>query len=127
MLRLWKHGQSKTLGDFKVGFMPVSHAIPEASGLVIDSPAGRVVHTGDFKLDPDPIVGEAYNPALYREIAKDDVQALVCDSTNVFSKHAGKSESGLRPHIADMMKEATGMVVATTFASNVARLKTLAS
>ena len=114
-----------TLGDFKVGFMPVSHSIPEASGLVIDSPAGRVVHTGDFKLDPDPIVGEAYNPALYREIAKDGVQALVCDSTNVFSKHAGKSESGLRPHIADMMKEATGMVVATTFASNVARLKTL--
>ncbi len=115
-----------TLGDFKVGFMPVSHSIPEASGLVIDSPAGRVVHTGDFKLDPDPIVGEAYNPALYREIAKDGVQALVCDSTNVFSKHAGKSESGLRPHIANMMKDASGMVVATTFASNVARLKTLA-
>lgn len=115
-----------TLGDFKVGFMPVSHSIPEASGLVIDTPAGRVVHTGDFKLDPDPIVGEAYNPALYREIAKGGVQALVCDSTNVFSPNAGKSESGLGPHITRMMKDASGMVVATTFASNVARLKTLA-
>jgi ribonuclease J len=115
-----------TLGDFKVGFMPVSHSIPEASGLVIDTPKGRVVHTGDFKLDPDPIVGEAYNPALYREIAKDGIQALVCDSTNVFTKTAGRSESGLGEHITKLMKDASGMVVATTFASNVARLKTLA-
>ncbi|GGA22096.1 ribonuclease J [Neptunicoccus cionae] len=114
------------LGPFKVGFMPVSHSIPEASGLVIDTPKGRIVHTGDFKLDPDPIVGEAYNPALYREIAKDGVQALVCDSTNVFSPLAGRSEAGLGGNITQMMKEATGMVVATTFASNVARLKTLA-
>ncbi|WP_069299734.1 ribonuclease J [Neptunicoccus sediminis] len=114
------------LGPFKVGFMPVAHSIPEASGLVIDTPKGRIVHTGDFKLDPDPIVGEAYNPALYREIAKDGVQALVCDSTNVFSPLAGRSEAGLGGNITQMMKEATGMVVATTFASNVARLKTLA-
>ena len=115
-----------TLGDFKVGFMPVSHSIPEASGLVIDTPRGRVVHTGDFKLDADPIVGEAYNPALYSEIAKDGVQALVCDSTNVFSPDPGRSESGLGEHITKLMRDATGMVVATTFASNVARLKTLA-
>lgn len=114
------------LGPFKVGFMPVAHSIPEASGLVIDTPKGRIVHTGDFKLDPDPIVGEAYNPALYREIAKGGVQALVCDSTNVFSPIAGRSESGLGENITKLMKDATGMVVATTFASNVARLKTLA-
>ena len=114
------------LGPFKVGFMPVAHSIPVASGLVIDTPKGRIVHTGDFKLDPDPVVGEAYNPALYREIAKDGVQALVCDSTNVFSPLAGRSEAGLGGNITQMMKEATGMVVATTFASNVARLKTLA-
>ena len=114
------------LGALKIGFMPVSHSIPEASGLVIDSPLGRIVHTGDFKLDPDPIVGEAYNPALYREIAKSGVQALVCDSTNVFSQKAGQSEASLGPHITEMIKNASGMVVATTFASNVARLKTLA-
>ena len=114
------------LGALKIGFMPVSHSIPEASGLVIDSPLGRIVHTGDFKLDPDPIVGEAYNPALYREIATSGVQALVCDSTNVFSQKAGQSEASLGPHITKMIKDASGMVVATTFASNVARLKTLA-
>ena len=114
------------LGALKIGFMPVSHSIPEASGLVIDSPLGRIVHTGDFKLDPDPIVGEAYNPALYREIATSGIQALVCDSTNVFSQKAGQSEASLGPHITEMIKNASGMVVATTFASNVARLKTLA-
>lgn len=124
VLEVWP--EQVELGAFKVAFMPVSHSIPEASGLVIDSPAGRVVHTGDFKLDPDPIVGEAYNPGLYREIAKDGVQALVCDSTNIFSLDAGQSESSLGPHVTKMMKDASGMVVATTFASNVARLKTLA-
>lgn len=120
----WPH--QVELGHFKVGFMPVSHSIPEASGLVIDTPKGRIVHTGDFKLDPNPIVGDPYNPALYREIAKGGVQALVCDSTNVFSLAPGRSESELGDNITKLMKEATGTVVATTFASNVARLKTLA-
>jgi ribonuclease J len=114
------------VGPFKVGFMPVAHSIPEASGLVIDSPVGRVVHSGDFKLDPDPIVGEAHNPALLREIAGQGVHALICDSTNVFSPHAGRSESTLRSDISALIKQSSGMMVATTFASNVARLKTLA-
>ena len=114
------------LGPFKVGFLPVAHSIPEASGLVIDSPAGRVVHTGDFKLDPDPIVGEPYNPALWREVAKPGIQALVCDSTNVFSPDPGRSEATLIEPITELMKGVEGMVAATTFASNVARVKTLA-
>ncbi len=114
------------VGPFKVGFMPVAHSIPEASGLVIDSPVGRVIHSGDFKLDPDPIVGDPHNPALLREIAGDGVHALICDSTNVFSPNPGNSESGLRSDISALIKAASGMMVATTFASNVARLKTLA-
>lgn len=113
-------------GPFTVGFAPMSHSIPESAGLVIDSPAGRVVHTGDFKLDPNPVVGEAFDPELWREIAKTGVRALVCDSTNVFSQHAGRSESEVGPEIVRLVSEATGMVVATTFASNVARVKTLA-
>ncbi len=113
-------------GPFEVAFMPVSHSIPEASGLVIDTPAGRIVHTGDFKLDPDPIVGDAFNPALMREIANGGVHALICDSTNVFSPHAGRSESSLPEAITALVKGAPGLVVATTFASNIARLKTLA-
>ncbi|MCP5073859.1 MAG: ribonuclease J [Rhodobacteraceae bacterium] len=114
------------LGPFKVGFMPVAHSIPEASGLVIDTPKGRIVHTGDFKTDPEPIVGEPHNPAMLKEIAGGGVHALICDSTNVFSPLAGRSESTLQADITALVKRAEGMMVATTFASNVARLKTLA-
>ncbi|MBU3035871.1 ribonuclease J [Tritonibacter mobilis] len=114
------------LGPFTIGAVPISHSIPESGGLVIDSPAGRVIHTGDFKLDANPIVGEAFDPDLWAEISKDGVQALVCDSTNVFSPHAGRSESDLGDNITKLIAEASGMVAATTFASNVARVKTLA-
>ncbi len=113
-------------GPFTVGFLPVSHSIPESAGLVIDSPAGRVVHTGDFKLDSNPVVGEPFDPDLWAEVAKPGVKALVCDSTNVFSSHPGRSESEVGPEITRLVQEASGMVIATTFASNVARVKTLA-
>ncbi len=115
-------------GPFKVQFVPVSHSIPESSGLVIDTPAGRIVHTGDFKLDGNPIVGEPFDPLLWHEIAKEGqgVKVLVCDSTNVFSPQPGRSEATLAEPLAELIASQTGMVVATTFASNVARLKTLA-
>lgn len=114
-------------GPFRVQFQPVSHSIPECSSLVIDTPAGRIVHTGDFKLDANPLVGEPWDPAAFAGIAAErPVHALVCDSTNVYSTHAGRSESTLGGAITDLIRGARGMVVATTFASNVARLKTLA-
>ncbi len=117
-------------GPFEVGFLPISHSIPEASSLVIDTPAGRLIHTGDFKLDRTPVVGEPFDPELWAEVARGrdgaGVLALVCDSTNVFSPHPGRSEAVLADPIAELVAEAPGMVVATTFASNVARLRTLA-
>ncbi len=113
-------------GPFTVGFVPVSHSIPECSCLVIDTPAGRVLHTGDFKADPSPVVGEPFDPAAFQAIGAAGVKALVCDSTNVFSLHPGRSEATLAEPITALLREAKGMVVATTFASNVARLKTLA-
>ncbi len=114
-------------GPFKVQFVPISHSIPECSMLIIDTPAGRIVHTGDFKLDATPVVGEGWDEAAMREIAAEmPVKVLACDSTNVFSTHAGRSESTLRDPIRDLVKGRKGMVVATTFASNIARLKTLA-
>jgi len=114
-------------GPFKVQFVPVSHSIPESAALVIDTPAGRIVHSGDFKLDPAPGVGEPWDDAHFTEIAAErPVKALMCDSTNVFSLHPGRSESSIREPIRELVAKAGGMVVATTFASNVARLKTLA-
>ncbi|WP_264213100.1 ribonuclease J [Leisingera thetidis] len=118
--------ETTRLGPFTVGVAPMSHSIPESGGLVIDSPAGRIVHTGDFKLDPNPLVGEPFDPEMWAEIARDGIQALVCDSTNVFSTHPGRSESELPVEITRLFSEAKGLVAATTFASNVARVKTLA-
>jgi ribonuclease J len=114
------------MGPFTVGVAPMAHSIPESGGLVIDSPAGRVVHTGDFKLDRTPLVGEAFDPEMWAEIAEPGIKALICDSTNVFSKTPGRSESDLPDEITRLIGEAKGMVAATTFASNVARVKTLA-
>ncbi|EDM71228.1 beta-lactamase-like protein [Roseobacter sp. AzwK-3b] len=114
------------VGPFTVGFVPISHSIPESSGLVIDTPKGRVVHSGDFKIDANPVVGEPFDPELWASLAKPGVKALMCDSTNVFNTHAGRSESTLAEDIQALIAGAKGMVVATTFASNVARLKTLA-
>jgi ribonuclease J len=113
-------------GPFKVGFAPISHSIPESSMLILDTPAGRVVHTADFKVDRTPLVGEPFDDALYREIAGAGVQALICDSTNAFVQTPGRSEAVLGPEIEALVKGVRGMVVATTFASNVARVKTLA-
>ncbi len=113
-------------GPFKVAFLPVSHSIPESAALVIDTPAGRIVHTGDFKLDTAPGVGEPWDEGLWREATKGRVRALVCDSTNVFSHHPGRSEAELKDPIRKLVAAAPHMVVATTFASNVARVKTLA-
>jgi len=118
--------ETHRIGPFQVGFLPVSHSIPESSAVVIDTPAGRVVHTGDFKLDPSPVVGEPFDRDLWAEVARPGVRALVCDSTNVFSPHPGRSEASVGPEIEALVAGAKGMVVATTFASNIARLKTLA-
>ncbi len=113
-------------GPFRVGFLPVSHSIPESAALIIDTPAGRVIHSGDFKIDTDPVVGEPFDAEAWAEVSKGGVKALICDSTNVFVPHAGRSESLLGPEIEKLIAGAPGMVAATTFASNVARLKTLA-
>lgn len=118
--------QTVQAGPFTVGFLPISHSIPESSAMVIDSPEGRVIHSGDFKLDETPLVGEAFDPDLWADVSKSGVKALICDSTNVFSQHPGRSEVTVGPEITKLVAAATGMVVATTFASNVARVKTLA-
>lgn len=115
-------------GPFTVQFVPISHSIPESSALIIDTPAGRIVHSGDFKLDGNPVVGEAFDPEMWHQIAQEEggVRVLACDSTNIFSLSPGRSEATLAAPLTEFIAEQTGMIVATTFASNVARLKTLA-
>lgn len=115
------------LGPFTVQFLPLAHSIPESAGLIIDTPVGRIIHTGDFKRDPTPIVGEPWDDVLMAAVAAEKpVKAMMCDSTNVFSPLPGRSEASLAEPLTELIKGASGLVVATTFASNVARLKTLA-
>ncbi len=113
-------------GPFKVSFVPLSHSIPESSGLLIEAGDARVVHSGDFKIDETPVVGDPFDRALWRQVADGGVTALICDSTNVFTDHPGRSEASVGPAIEQLMAGASGLVCATTFASNIARLKTLA-
>lgn len=113
-------------GPFKVQFVPVSHSIPESAALLIDTPAGRVLHSGDFKLDGAPGLGEPWDPEVFTSIGAEGVKVLTCDSTNVFSQHPGRSESTLHAPLQEFITNARGMVAATTFASNLSRVKALA-
>ncbi|MGB0507518.1 MAG: ribonuclease J [Pikeienuella sp.] len=114
------------VGGFSVSFLPVTHSIPDPAMLLIETPAGRVVHTGDFKLDPAPVIGAPTDMDRLAEIGDKGVLALMCDSTNVFEDGEAGGEQPLRPELLRIITQAKGAVAATTFASNVGRLKTLA-
>ncbi len=115
-----------TAGPFEVGYLPISHSTPESAGLVIETPAGCAIHSGDFKLDADPVVGDPYDPALWEAVARDGIVALMCDSTNATIEGASRSESSISGHLEALFQRSSGMIVATTFASHVARLNQLA-
>lgn len=119
-------GQRVEAGPFTIEFLPMTHSIPETSALLIDTPAGRVFHTADFKMDPRPTIDKPVDAARLREIGDAGVMLLVCDSTNVFEEGRSGSESDLHDGLRRVFASAEGAVAATTFASNVARLKTLA-
>ena len=114
------------VGPFEVSYLPVPHSIPESSALVIDTPKGRLIHSGDFKLDENPVVGEAFDHEMWQKVCAPGIRAFICDSTNVFSENEGRSESEVAPEIRKLIENCSEMVVATTFASNVARIKSIA-
>ena len=119
-------GGSFDLGPFGFRYVPLAHSIAEGNALLIDTPFGRIFHTGDWKLDDEPLIGDPATEADLRAIGDEGVLALVCDSTNVFNLKASGSEADVRAGLMDVVQAASGRVVVTTFASNVARLKTLA-
>jgi len=114
------------LGDFNIRYIPVTHSIPEAHSLAIKTPAGTIVHSGDWKLDPEPLVGPVTDEAGLREVGDEGVLALVCDSTNVMLPGHSGSEAEVRQSLIDLIAQKTGRVVVTTFSSNVARIATIA-
>ncbi len=114
------------LGPFTITYLPLAHSIAEGNALLIDTPHGRIFHTGDWKLDEEPIIGEPTTEEELRQIGADGVLALVCDSTNVFNPNPSGSEGAVHRALMEEVARHTGKrVVVTTFASNVARLQTL--
>ncbi len=114
------------LKDFSVSFIPIPHSIPESSAILIETTMGNLFHSGDFKMDDNPVLGDSIDYEMVEKACKNDILALMCDSTNIFAKHSGRSESILQRNFDNLFKKTDGLVVATTFASNLARLKTIA-
>jgi ribonuclease J len=119
------HGEIE-LGPFTITYLPLAHSIAEGNALLIDAPHGRIFHTGDWKLDEEPIIGEPTTEAELRAIGAEGVLALVCDSTNAFNPEPSGSEGAVHRALMEEVARHKGKrVVVTTFASNVARLQTL--
>ncbi|WP_337190907.1 ribonuclease J [Qipengyuania algicida] len=119
------HGKL-SVGPFTITYLPLAHSIAEGNALLIETPFGRVFHTGDWKLDEDPIIGEPTTEEELVAIGDEGVLALVCDSTNVFNPAASGSEGAVHKGLLEEVQRHAGKrVLVTTFASNVARLQTL--
>ena len=114
------------LGPFNVEFIPVAHSIPESHALAIHTSVGTVLHTGDWKIDPTPIIGLPTDERRLRELGDAGVLALIGDSTNAVREGRSPSETEVAATITKLVKAAKGRVAVTTFASNVARLKAVA-
>ena len=113
------------LKPFSLRLVQLAHSIPDMFAVVIDTPYGRVFHTGDWKLDNDPKLGMPHVEAAIRPFGDEGVLALVCDSTNVFNPEPSGSEGSVRDGLIEVIGEAKGRVVVTTFASNAGRIETL--
>jgi len=114
------------VGPFGISYVPLAHSIAEGHALLIETPYGRVFHTGDWKLDEEPIVGEPTTEEELCELGDEGILALVCDSTNVFNPNESGSEGAVYRALHEEVGKWTGRrVLVTTFASNVARLHTL--
>src|ERR1051326_6961440 len=119
-------GARFTLGEFDIELVSVAHSIPESNALIIRTPLGNVLHTGDWKLDPTPILGDATDEKKLRALGDEGCLALVGDSTNAVREGRSPSEADVAKTIADLIRTAPARVAVTTFASNVARLRVVA-
>ena len=121
-----QQGGRVTIGPFDVEFVPVAHSIPESNALAIRTPLGLVVHTGDWKLDATPVLGATTDEAKFRALGAEGVRAVICDSTNAVREGQSPSETDVANSLAEIVATANGRVAITTFASNVARIRSAA-
>ena len=119
-------GSSFDLGPFTIEMIPLTHSAPEMQALVIRTELGNIMHTGDWKFDHDPMIGEAADEARLKAYGDEGILAMIGDSTNVFTPGTSGSEGDLRKSMIKLVGEQKKMVAVTTFASNVARIETIA-
>ncbi|HZA01040.1 MAG TPA: ribonuclease J, partial [Hyphomicrobiaceae bacterium] len=123
---LYRAGEKFTVGPFSIEAIPVAHSIPEPMSLAITCPAGTVIHTGDWKIDPEPELGPLIDEQRFRALGDAGVLALVCDSTNALREGQSPSEQAVGQGIRKLIEEAKGRVAVTSFSSNVARIRLVA-
>jgi len=113
------------LGPFDIEFVTLTHSILEPNGLKIKTPIGTILHTGDWKVDPNPLIGKKINEKKLKEIGNEKVLAMICDSTNVFSPGRAGSEADVRESLLKIMSLKSKRIIVTSFASNVARMESV--
>lgn len=114
------------IGPFNLEFIGLTHSIPEMQGLYIKTEQGNLFHTGDWKLDPDPVLGQLTNEKRLKEIGEEGVLAMVCDSTNIFNSGSSGSEGHLKHSLTELIESfKNNLAIFTTFASNLARVHSI--
>ena len=124
-LQIVQLGSTINIKPFKIEFITMTHSIVEPNGLRIETPAGSILHTGDWKCDPNPLVGDNMNSKRLIEIGKEGVLTMICDSTNVLSVGRSGSEKDVRDSMLKIIEKQKKRVIVTSFASNVARMETI--
>jgi len=124
-LKIIELNSTLKLDPFKIEFVTLTHSILEPNGLKIETPVGNILHTGDWKCDPNPLIGDNINSKRLKEIGKEGVLAMICDSTNVFSEGRAGSELDVRKNMLKIMERLKKRIVVTSFASNVARMESV--
>ena len=124
-LKIVELNSTINLDPFKIEFVTLTHSILEPNGLRIQTPAGNILHTGDWKCDPDPLIGGNINSERLKEIGNEGVLAMICDSTNVFSAGRAGSELDVRKNLLKVFERLKKRIIVTSFASNVARMETV--
>jgi ribonuclease J len=119
-------GARFSLGPFDIELVSVAHSIPESNALIVRTPLGTLLHTGDWKLDPTPVIGPPTDEAKLKALGEEGVLALIGDSTNAVREGRSPSETDVAKVLADLVRAARGRVAVTTFASNVARIRSAA-
>lgn len=125
-VNVFKAGDSFEIGSFNIEALAVAHSIPEPVSLAIKTKLGTVIHTGDWKIDPEPSLGAVTDEKRFRELGEQGVLALVCDSTNALRDGVSPTEHDVGKSLANIISEAEGRVAITTFSSNVGRILSIA-